>query len=128
MPRLLRAHGYTVIKVFRDDVSGHRDFMSHRGMVGLLDFLDQRMRKPLAVVFDDLKRFARDTIFHLKLREELALRNATVECPNFKFEETPEGMFVETVIATHGELRAPPDPSANAPKDEGSSRARLLPF
>jgi site-specific DNA recombinase len=78
--------------------------MSRRGMVELLQFLDRRRRKPIAVVFDDLKLFARDTIFHLKLRQELALRNATVECPNFKFEETPEGMFVETVIAAHGEL------------------------
>ena len=30
------------------------------------------------VIFDDLKRFARDTVFHLKLRQELATYNATV--------------------------------------------------
>jgi site-specific DNA recombinase len=98
------ARGYAVIKVFQDDVSGHGDFMSRRGMVELLRFLDHQKRKRLVVVFDDLKRFARDTIFHLKLRQELALRNASVECLNFKFEATPEGMFVETVIAAQGEL------------------------
>ena len=27
-----------------------------------------------------------------------------VECPNFKFEDTPEGQFVETVFAAQGEL------------------------
>lgn len=56
------------------------------------------------VIFDDLKRFARDTIFHLKLRQELAAYNASVECLNFKFEDTPEGQFVETVIAAQGQL------------------------
>lgn len=33
------ARGYSVIKVFQDDVSGHGDFMSRRGMVHLLHFL-----------------------------------------------------------------------------------------
>lgn len=35
-------------------------------------------------IFDDLKRFARDTVFHLKLQQELAAYRATVECLNFK--------------------------------------------
>jgi hypothetical protein len=30
--------------------------------------------------------------------------NATVECLNFKFEDTPEGKFIETIIAAQGEL------------------------
>lgn len=56
------------------------------------------------MIFDDLKRFARDTVFHLKLRQELATYNATVECLNFNFEDTPEGQLVETVIAAQGQL------------------------
>lgn len=38
------------------------------------------------------------------MRQKLAAYNAAVECLNFKFEETPEGKFVETVIAAQGEL------------------------
>jgi hypothetical protein len=77
------------------------------------------------VIFDDLKRFARDTIFHLKLRQELDAYHASVECLNFKFEDTPEGQFVKTVIAAQGQLdraESPPDLT----EDESPYRARLL--
>lgn len=96
--------GYAVEAVFHDDVSGGGDFMKRPGMVAMLKFMDKRAHEGYVVIFDDLKRFARDTIFHLKLRQELATYNATVECLNFKFEDTPEGQFVETVIAAQGQL------------------------
>jgi site-specific DNA recombinase len=98
------ARGYVVEAVFNDDVSGGGDFMERPGMVAMLRFLKKRGHEDRVVIFDDLKRFARDTIFHLKLRQELATYNATVECLNFKFEDTPEGQFVETVIAAQGQL------------------------
>ena len=56
------------------------------------------------VIFDDLKRFARDVEFHIKLRREFANRGARIECLNFSFEDTPEGKFIETIIAAQGEL------------------------
>lgn len=56
------------------------------------------------MIFDDLKRFARDTVFHFQLRQELAARGATVECLNFTFEDTPEGEFIETILAAQGQL------------------------
>ena len=40
----------------------------------------------------------------MKLRRELKARNARVECLNFKFEDTPEGEFIETIMAAQGEL------------------------
>ncbi len=96
--------GYQVAAVFHDDVSGGGDFMKRPGMVAMLKFMESQARHEYMVIFDDLKRFARDTIFHLKLRQELAAYIATVECLNFKFEDTPEGQFVETVIAAQGQL------------------------
>ncbi len=96
--------GYDVEAVFPDDVSGGGDFMRRPGMVALLSYLDAQKGKPYVVIFDDLKRFARDTEFHLKLRREFSTREATIECPNFRFEDTPEGKFIETVIAAQGEL------------------------
>ena len=98
------ARGYAVEKVFLDDTSGGGDFMNRRGMVELLKYLSKRRHDHYVVIFDDLKRFARDTRFHLTLRERLAAYGATVECPNFKFEDTPEGEFVETVVAAQGAL------------------------
>jgi DNA invertase Pin-like site-specific DNA recombinase len=96
--------GYAVEAVFPDDVSGGGDFMRRPGMVALLSYLDAQQGKPYVVIFDDLKRFARDTEFHLKLRREFARRGATIECLNFRIEDTPEGKFIETVIAAQGEL------------------------
>ncbi len=96
--------GYNVAAVFPDDVSGGGDFMNRPGMVALLSFLDAQPDKNYVIIFDDLKRFARDTIFHLKLRQELSTRGARPECLNFKFDDTPEGEFIETIIAAQGQL------------------------
>jgi site-specific DNA recombinase len=95
--------GYEVDMVFLDDVTAGGDFMNRPGMVKLLRFLD-KSRASYIVIFDDLKRFARDTEFHLGLRKRLATYGASVECLNFKFEDTPEGKFVETIVAAQGEL------------------------
>jgi site-specific DNA recombinase len=97
--------GYEVEAVFPDDVSGGGDFMKRPGMVALLSYLDaQRERKDYVVIFDDLKRFARDTEFHIQLRRAFQKRRASVECLNFRFDDTPEGKFVETIFAAQGEL------------------------
>ncbi|MEM9099035.1 MAG: recombinase family protein [Pseudomonadota bacterium] len=97
-------NGYAVEAVFPDDSSGGGDFMKRPGMVALLSFLDAQAGKPYVVIFDDLKRFARDTEFHIKLRREFDRRGARPECLNFTFEETPEGEFIETIIAAQGQL------------------------
>ena len=98
------AHGLEPEEVFHDKRTGGGDFMSRPGMVALLKYLDEHPEHSYVVIFDDLKRFARDTMFHLMLRQELAAYGATVACLNFKFEDTPEGEFVETVMAAQGAL------------------------
>ncbi len=96
--------GYDVEAVFPDDVSGGGDFMNRPGMVNLLRYLDAQTDKSYIVIFDDLKRFARDTEFHIKLRREFDQRGAKVECLNFTFDDTPEGQFIETILAAQGAL------------------------
>ena len=98
------AKDYEVTAVFPDDVSGGGDFMKRPGMVALLEFLDARPDQNFVVIFDDLKRYARDVEFHLKLRRLMAERNAIRECLNFNFEDTPEGKFNEIISAAAGEL------------------------
>lgn len=99
-----QAMGYEVEAVFPDDVSGGGDFMKRPGMVAMLSYLDAQRGKPYVVIFDDLKRFARDTEFHIKLRKAFMKRKAKIDCLNFKFEDTPEGRFIETIMAAQGEL------------------------
>ena len=96
--------GYDVEMVFPDDASGGGTFLKRPGMVAMLSYLDAQPHKKYRVVFDDLKRLARDTQFHIALRQEFDARDARVECLNFTFEETPEGQFVETMMAATGEL------------------------
>jgi DNA invertase Pin-like site-specific DNA recombinase len=96
--------GYQTEAVFKDSFTGGGDFMNRPAMSSLIKYLDNHKYKKYTVVFDDLKRFARDTEFHLKLRTAFKARNATPECLNFKFEDSPEGRFVETILAAGGEL------------------------
>lgn len=99
-----RQRGYEIECVFRDSVTGGGDFWKRPAMTELFRYLDDRPLKDYVVIFDDLKRFARDTLFHWKLRREFQSRNTQIECLNFNFEDTPEGEFVETIMAAQGQL------------------------
>ena len=77
--------GYAVEAVFPDDSSGGGDFMKRPGMRAMLAYIDAQKGTPYVVIFDDLKRFARDTEFHIKLRREFDEREARIECLNFNF-------------------------------------------
>ena len=95
---------YSVDAAFPDTITGGDDFMKRPGMVALLAYLDAKQSENYVVIFDDLKRYARDTEFHLKLTREMQKRNAKRECLNFNFEDTPEGEFIETILAAQGQL------------------------
>lgn len=97
-------NGYEVEKVFQDSFSGGGDFMKRPAMRDLIDYVDNNLHDGYVVIFDDLKRFARDLKFHWELREAFKTRNLVPACLNFTFEETPEGSFIETIIAAQGEL------------------------
>ncbi len=99
-----RSKGYNVEKIFLDSYTGGGDFMNRPGMKELLAYMDKNLYKNYIVIFDDLKRFARDTEFHFKLRAALKGRDAKPECLNYKFDDSPEGIFVETIFAAQGQL------------------------
>lgn len=89
---------------FLDTASGFGDFMKRPAMRELLNYIDAHPHKKYVVVFDDLKRFARDTQFHLKLRAALKARDVLPRCLNYKFDDSPEGLFVETILSAGNEL------------------------
>ena len=95
---------YEVERVFRDSFSGAGDFMKRPAMSEMLSYMDKNAHKEYVVVFDDLSRFARDTEFHLKLAATFKARGARRECLNFSFDDSPEGIFAETVIAASNAL------------------------
>ncbi|OQY67100.1 hypothetical protein B6D29_02300, partial [Microgenomates bacterium UTCPR1] len=111
--------GYEVVKVFREEgISG--GITDRPGMKKLLAFLDKN-KGGFVVVIDDIKRLARDVIGHFQLREAIYSRNASLESPSHKFEETPTGKFIETVLAGASELER----SQNAQQVKNRMKSRL---
>ena len=102
--QLAKYHGLKVERVFRDTYSGGGDFMDRPDMRELIQYLDAHPYRKYVIIFDDLKRFARDTKFHFELKNALAARNALPFCSNFVFDDSPEGTFVETIQAAHNQL------------------------
>ena len=78
--------------------------MNRPAMRALLTFIDTHPHQKFVVVFDDLSRFARDVEFHLKLRAAFKVRDVLLRCLNFNLDDSPEGMFAETVVAASNEL------------------------
>lgn len=96
--------GYEIERVFRDSFSGGGDYTKRPAMSELLAYMDSKPYNGYVVIFDDLKRLARDTEQYIKLKRALELRRATVECPNFVFTASPEGQYVETIMAATAQL------------------------
>ncbi|MEK7643612.1 MAG: recombinase family protein, partial [Patescibacteria group bacterium] len=100
----LCASGMPYVHSFLDSYTGEGDFMARPAMRELLAYIDARPGERFLVIFDDLKRFARDTEFHIKLRTAFKIRDVQLKCLNFNFEDSPEGRFVETVFAGQAQL------------------------
>jgi site-specific DNA recombinase len=92
------------VKTFYDTYTGSGDFMNRPAMREMLEYIDKRPHKKFVAEFDDLKRFARDTEFHLKLRGALKARDVIPRCLNYNFDDSPEGMYLETILAAGNEL------------------------
>ena len=97
---------YSVEETFLESVSGGLDIMDRPAMRDLLRHLDSKTKlgKRYVVIFDDHKRFARDTAIHLQLRREMDKRGARVEYLNFAIDNTPEGTFIDTMLAAQSQL------------------------
>jgi DNA invertase Pin-like site-specific DNA recombinase len=94
-----------VEETFREDESASGAFFDRPAMKKLIAYLDKNPHKKYIVLFDDLKRFARDVAVHLRLKKELVeTRSVILECLNFNFEDSPEGRFVEIVFAGQSQL------------------------
>lgn len=95
--------GLEVEKVFKDEgISG--GLFDRPAIESLLKYLDDNWQDKYCVIFDDLKRFARDVEVHIKLKSELKARDAQLKCLNYNFDDSAEGEFVETIFAAQNQL------------------------
>ena len=97
---------YPVEKVFLESVSGGLEINERPALRELLRYLDKNKRNGTryVVIFDDHKRFARHTQVHLQLHHELETRGAKVEYLNFTLDNSPEGKFIDTMLAAQSQL------------------------
>lgn len=87
----------------------------------LLDYIDTHTSKKLVVIIDDISRLARDVKVYLQLKTELTRRGVQIESPNFNFEDSPEGFFIENIMAAKAQL----DREQNARQVKQKMKARL---
>lgn len=96
--------GYEVAEVFRDSFTGGGDFMLRPAMRELLSYVEINAFKNYVLIFDDLKRFARDVAKHWELRHIFERLGVKLESPNFEFKDNDEGAWLnETVNAVFNE-------------------------
>lgn len=91
-------------KTFPDTITGDGDFMQRPAMRELLAYIDAHPNERYVVVFDDLKRLARNVEAHFKLRAAFRVRDVELRCPNYNFDESEEGEFVEHIFAAQAQL------------------------
>jgi len=110
-----------VARVFSDPaISG--SLFERPAMAELMAFMDDHPNELFVVIFDDLKRFARDTQVHFNLKRELvAKRGVRLVCLNFNFENSSTGRFIETVMAAGAQLER----EQNAEQVRNKMQARL---
>ena len=97
-----QAQGYEVKQVFREEaLSGGS--IDRLAMDALLLYLTTQT-PGIVVIIEDLKRFARDVEIHFDLKYAIFQRGGRLESPLFRFEDTPEGKFIETIVAAQAEL------------------------
>lgn len=95
--------GLEVENVFKDEgISG--GLFERPAIKELIKYLDKHWQNKYVVIFDDLKRLARDVQVHLKLKAELMGRDAQLKCLNYHFDDSAEGEFVETIFAAQNQL------------------------
>ena len=116
-----KAHGLEIERVFQDRFTGGGDFNDRPNLSKLLEYVEQRPHRKFVLIIDDLTRLARDTIAHIELRKRLESLNVEVMCLNYKFDNSPEGKFIETIFAARGEY----DREQNRRQVMQKMRARL---
>ena len=94
--------GYRVLQVFHErGISGGT--VDRAAMKDLLTLLDQQSSETI-VIIEDLKRFAREVELHFDLKLAIVQRGGRLESPLFRFDDSPEGKYYETIGAAQAEL------------------------
>lgn len=112
--------GYTVIEVFRDNVTGGIE--DRPAMNALLKFLRKHKSAGLVVIVDHPNRFSRDVRGHWDLRDLLKAAGGRLESPNMKFGDSPAEILLENVMMSASQYQR----QQNAEQTRDRMKGRLL--
>ncbi|MFH1749633.1 MAG: recombinase family protein [bacterium] len=98
-----RMKNYKVIAIYKDEGESGAIF-ERTSIKQTIKHLEKDINNDYIVIFDDIKRIARSVQVHWAIKECFNALGAKIESPNFRFEDTPEGEFVETVMAGTAQL------------------------
>lgn len=94
--------GWTVLGVFHEEaISGASD--NRPALNKMLSFI-KKLEGEKVVLMDDVSRLARDHIKYGLFKKRIEEVGAKTAFVTMKFDETPEGNYVETIIAATAEL------------------------
>ena len=90
--------GYKVLRVFKEEgVSGGKK--DRPAFNRMLDFLTQ-LKEPCIVLVEDLNRWARETINHFLLKQQIMALGHSLQSVNMTLEDTEESELMETMSAS----------------------------
>ncbi len=90
--------GYTVKRVFTDDLTGQR--ADRPGLQAMLSYLRADRRNPHVVIVDDITRVARNVRVHFDLREAILEVGGILESPSIELRDDADGELHEYILAS----------------------------
>jgi site-specific DNA recombinase len=102
--QLAQSKGFIVEEdnIFRDTQSGGDDYEIRVVLGNIIKRIDEFPYRKFVVIADDLSRVARNTKAYLIFKEALKNRQVNISSPNFQFDDSPEGEYIEQVtVAGH---------------------------
>ena len=109
-----------IIAVFKDSKSGSG--IDRPGMQEMLAFLRQHRKDNLAVIIDDVSRWARGVVAHWELRGALAKAGGELFSPSIEFGEDSDSQLVENMLASVSQHQR----QKNAEQTRHRRRGRML--
>jgi site-specific DNA recombinase len=115
-----RYKGYTVVHVFKDDISGAG--LNRPALKEMLVFLRTHRRTPHVVVIDDISRLARGIQTHHQLRGAIAAAGGILESPSIEFGADSDSILVENLLASVSQHQR----EKNGEQVKNRMRARIM--
>ncbi len=103
--QFIESQGLVFDSLYQDAASGGGNYQDRAGMNEIIKHIDKFPYRKFVVVVDDLSRLSRDTKAYLTLKEALKNRQVEMMSPNFHFDDTPEGEYIEQVTMAGHELQ-----------------------